>query len=291
MIDELVLHAHTKRQVVQFVTRPAHAVLLVGSNGLGKAHLAHAMAEAILKPTMPLSQHPYFTTIRAEKDSISIDAIRKLQRFLQLKTLGDTDRMYRRAVIIEHAEQLTTEAQNAYLKLLEEPPADTIMILTAGNQRALLPTILSRLQMIAVYAPSEEALKAHFAGSGKDEATINQTYFLSGGLPGLMHALLDGDQSHPLLEGVTQAKEILQKQVFERLAMVEGLSKQKESARYVIEALQHIAQTGLDQSAKKSDTARLQRWHHVLSVAADADAALRQNANAKLVLSNLMLRI
>jgi len=291
MIDELVLHDHTKQQVAQFIAGPAHAVLLVGSNGIGKMRLAESMAAAILQIDTPLGQYPYFSVVRAEKDSISIDAIRKLQKFLQLRTLGSENRVYRRAVIIEHAEQLTTEAQNAYLKLLEEPPADTIMLLTADNQRALLPTIISRLQTIAVYAPGESALKEYFAGMGKDETAINQAYFLSGGLPGLMHALLEGDQSHPLLEGVAQAKEILQKQTFERLAMVEALSKQRESSRFVIEALQHIAQTGLEQSAKRGDTAKLQRWHHVLSVAADADTALRQNANTKLTLSNLMLHI
>lgn len=290
MIDSLILHAHTKEQVVQFIGHPSHAVLLVGSNGVGKRCLAEAVTAAVLRlDAERLSQHPYFTMVQAEKDSISIDAIRQLQRFLQLKTLGS--QQLRRAVIVEHAEGLTVEAQNAYLKLLEEPPVDTLMVLTIDNPRALLPTILSRVQVITVHAPSEDAIKAHFSAVGCDATLINQAYFLSGGLPGLMHALLAGDETHPLLGGVAQAKDILQKQVFERLALVEGMSKQKEQAKYIIEALQHIAQTGLDQSAKRGDQEKLKRWHHILKVSSQAGNALGKNANTKLVLSNMMLHI
>lgn len=289
-MDHLVLHPRTQEQIGQFVQQPSHAVMLVGPNGIGKTSLAEVMVAGILqlKPEK-LAQYPYFTVIGPAKDSIGIESIRELQKFLQLKTIGK--QQLRRAVIVEHAESLTTEAQNAYLKLLEEPPADTLMILTADNQRALLPTILSRVQTIAIHAPAEDKVKEFFAGKGKDAAALNQAYFLSGGLPGLMHALVAGDETHPLMEGVTQAKTILQKQLFERLALVEGLSKQKETARYVLEALQHIAQTGLEQAAKKEDAAKLKQWHHILTVVSEAKDALLQSANAKLVLSNLMLRI
>jgi DNA polymerase-3 subunit delta' len=287
---KLVLHPHTKRHVAQFVANPSHAVLLVGSNGIGKMSLAQAVvAEALGLECKKLATHPYFTVVRSDKDSISIDAIRELQRFLQLKTLGSGK--LRRAVIIEHAERLTIEAQNALLKLLEEPPEDTLLVLGADNQRGLLPTILSRTQLITAYAPAEAELKQYFAELGKDTTAINQAYLLSGGLPGLMYALLENDQSHPLMLGVTAAKEVLQKSTFERLAMVETLSKQKEDTKYMLEALQHIAQTMLDNAAGKADQAKVKQWFHILRTAATAREALGNNANAKLVLDNVMLRI
>jgi DNA polymerase-3 subunit delta' len=289
-VDDLILHAHTKEHVAQFLLNPAHAVLLVGSNGIGKTTLAIAIAEQILqlKPGTAVD-YPYFKLVASEKDSISIETIRELQRFLQLKTIGKSP--IRRIVIIEHAEGLTIEAQNAFLKLLEEPPADTIMLLTVDNVRAVLPTIRSRVQTIPVYAPVEDQLREFFKAQAKDDAALNQAYFLSGGLPGLMSALLTGDSTHPLLAGVAEAKQILQKQAFERLAMVEGMSKQKDAARYTLEALQHIAQTGLDQAAKKGDAARIKQWHKVLKLASGAQDALALNANPKLVLSDLMLNM
>lgn len=290
-MERLVLHSSTKTQVAQFIAIPSHALLLAGSNGIGKTTVAKAIIIEILElEAGRLNQYPYFTVVRAEKNSIPIDAIRELQHFLQLKTLGNQP--FRRAVIVEHAEALTVEAQNALLKLLEEPPTDTIMILTADNQRALLPTILSRTQLITMNTPTEDSLKEHFSTQGKaTTATIDQAYLLSGGLPGLMHALLENDQAHPLLQGVTTAKEILQKQTFERLALIESLSKQKDQTKYTLDALQHIAQTMLDSAAKKADTAKLKQWHHILKATTEAHNALNQNANTKLVLDNLMLSI
>ena len=236
-----------------------------------------------------LTVYPYYKRIHDDNGTISIEAIRDLQKFLQLKTIGT--KPIRRAVVIEHAEALTKEAQNALLKILEEPPADTVLLLTADNQRALLPTILSRVQIIPVYAPEEQTLREHFTTQGKEPAAVTQAYFLSGGLPGLMTALLAEDGSHPLLGGVTVAKEILQKQLFERLALVESLSKQKEEAAHMLQALQHIAQTGLNQAAAKQDAAKVKQWHHILKVTSEATQALDQNANAKLVLTNLMLQL
>lgn len=287
------MHPKTAEQVSQFVAAPSHAVLLVGPNGIGKTYLASTIATDILGiERSSLHTHPYFMSVQPQGTSgtsISIETIRGLQKFLQLKTLGSgTD--IRRVVLVEHAEALTIEAQNAFLKILEEPPADTIILLTADNRRALLPTILSRVQLLTIHTPAEEDVKAYFADKG-DATALSQAFFLSGGLPGLMNALLNKDSTHPLTDGVGQAKAILQKQTFERLAMVEGLSKQKESAKYVLEALSHIARTGINGATTKGDAARLKQWHHILKVTNQAQLALMQNANPKLTLTNLMLNL
>jgi DNA polymerase-3 subunit delta' len=290
MSAALILHDTTKEHVAQFVAQPSHAVLLVGSTGIGKTHLAqHLLAQVLELKDSALISHPYYALISSEKDSISIDAIRELQHFMQLKTIGT--KPLRRGIIIEHADTLTTEAQNAFLKLLEEPPADTVIVLTASNQLALLPTIRSRIQAIPIHTPAEQTMRAHFEALGKDGQAINQAFFLSGGLPGLMHALLSEDTAHPLFDGVATAKEVLQKPVFERLALVEGLSKQKDQAIYMLEALQHIARTGLNQAADKKDAARIKQWHRILKVTSEALNALAQNASTKLVLSNAMLHL
>ena len=73
--------------------------------------------------------------------SIKIEMIRELQSWVRLKPF---EGRYKVAVIRE-AERLTTEAQNALLKTLEEPPAQTVLVLTAVYPLQLLPTILSRV--------------------------------------------------------------------------------------------------------------------------------------------------
>ncbi|HUS26528.1 MAG TPA: AAA family ATPase [Nevskiaceae bacterium] len=289
-MTDIVLHAHTASQLEQFIAQPAHAVLLTGADGIGKATLAAYLAAQILElPADKLAQYQYAKLLGAQRGTIPIESIRELTHFLQLKTIGT--KPLRRVIIAEHAQGLTLEAQNAFLKLLEEPPSDTIIILTADTPRALLPTIRSRLQTIAVNAPPEAELKKHFASAGNDETAIARGYFLSGGLPGLMHALLADDTAHPLLKSVAVAKELLGQPVFERLAKVDSLSKQKEEATHVLQALQHIAQTGLDQAAGKSDAARIKQWHRVLKHTFAAQTAMQYSVNTKLALTNLMLHM
>jgi len=84
---------------------------------------------------------PDIFIIKAQKDSISIDEIRELKRHIFQKPLSYKFKF----IIIEEAEKLTIEAQNALLKILEEPPASAIIILEARNKSQLLPTIQSRV--------------------------------------------------------------------------------------------------------------------------------------------------
>jgi replication-associated recombination protein RarA len=289
-MDDLVLHDATNTQLKHFVAAPSHAVLLNGPDGIGKTAIAEGLVCELLHVTADkLFNYPHFRIVSADGNSISIEMIRNLQKFLQLKTIGTAP--LRRAVIIEHAQALTTEAQNAFLKLLEEPPADTLMILTVDSPRSLLPTILSRTQVITVAVPTQAQLAALMTASGKDEATQRQAYFLSGGLPGLLCALLAGDEAHPLLGSVGQAKALLQKSTFERMAIVDGLSKQKESAQGVVSALERIAEAMLAQAAAKGETARIKQWHRIRKLALEAREGLEHSANAKLTLSNLFLHL
>lgn len=287
-MDQLVIHPTTLGQLENFVASPSHAVLLCGPDGIGKTTVAQAAIAQLLGLELgKLSQYPHFLTISPEASgTISIEAIRSLQKFLQLKTIGTQP--YRRAVLIEHAQGLTTEAQNAYLKLLEEPPADTLLVMTVSSPRALLPTIMSRTQSIVVHVPNEEQL--HALLKGKDDTTLKQAYFLSGGLPGLLQALLS-EEEHPLLTSVAAAKAVLQKNTFERLAMVDGLSKQKEAAKDLVMALERIAQAGQSQAAAKGETVRLKQWHRIRKATVIAREQLQKSANSKLTLTNLFLHI
>lgn len=94
------------------------------------------------------------TFILEAENSIGIDQIRDLERKISRKPyLGKF-----KTAIIPEAEKLTQEAQNALLKTLEEPPEDTLIILTAPKESFLLPTIVSRCKIIRLKAEAEISL-------------------------------------------------------------------------------------------------------------------------------------
>ena len=78
---------------------------------------------------------------------IRIASIRMLEHRIRLSPNEANKKIY----IIENADQMTIQAANAFLKTLEEPPADTIIILTSSKPNSLLPTILSRCQKISFH--------------------------------------------------------------------------------------------------------------------------------------------
>lgn len=84
------------------------------------------------------------TSMKQNVNSIGIDEVKRMQKTIFLKPFKSE----RKAVILEDAHLLTPEAQNALLKVLEEPPQHTLLLLGADSKEAFLPTILSRCQII-----------------------------------------------------------------------------------------------------------------------------------------------
>ncbi len=99
--------------------------------------------------------HPDFIYLKPEKAEIKIDQIRGVKDFVYLKPALSK----RKVVLIEPADAMNMQAQNALLKVLEEPPEDTHFLLVANKLQKILPTIKSRSFLLEVPPLSEEELK------------------------------------------------------------------------------------------------------------------------------------
>ena len=120
----------------------SHAYMFEGPNGIGKNTMARELA-AILLEMENLFNSPDYIEIKPDGNSIKIAQIRKLQSDILVKPYKSY-----KIYVIDEAQKMTVEAQNALLKTLEEPPKYAIIILITDNKESLLDTIKSRCDII-----------------------------------------------------------------------------------------------------------------------------------------------
>jgi len=285
----LVIHAATKSQYERIIKNPPHGLLINGADGVGKTAIAQRLLAEILDVSIDkLITYPYYLQITAMANTISIDTVREIKHFFELKTIGM--QTIRRGILIEHAESLTIEAQNALLKTIEEPPADSIIVLTVGHEQLLLPTIVSRLQRFTIHRPKDKKTLAHFSALINDPVKVTAALALSNGLPGLTHAILFSEE-HPLLLGIEKAKVFLRASKFTRLNLIDEYVQQKDSLLMFMQALLRIAESSLQQTAQKEDNKSIHQWKKILTAAYRAENSLLLNVQPKLVLNNLILEL
>lgn len=159
-----------KKRISQLVDsgRIPNAILLEGENGLGKTTLAKLIANALVcsgegeKPcskcrdcrTFASGGHPDIIVItgQGKTSAISVDAVREISMGAEVLPNQAAYRVY----ILEDAQNMTVQAQNALLKILEEPPGFLVFILTCTSRFELLETILSRTQTFSLEPPTQE---------------------------------------------------------------------------------------------------------------------------------------
>lgn len=282
MTNKLVLHSSTQQEVDKFVAAPSHNLLLVGPDGAGKPTLALFILSQLLGDK--LTDNPYFLHLSPIKQTLTIDQVRSAQNFVKLRTTGQ--KTLRRAILVEDAQTLNDEAQNAFLKLLEEPPADTVIVLTTSSMQALLPTIRSRIQKIDVKAPLRVDLEAYFKAPASQMAAA---YYMSNGQAGLMSRILQNKNDDDLLHYIAEAKQVIKMPSFERMVYVDSFIKGKQSPSKLFWALQAIGNAAMRKAADRSDRKMVLHWLVLLKSLHESSRNLSANPNQKLLLTSLLL--
>src|SRR4051794_40627920 len=133
--------------------RLGHAYLISGPLGSGKRQLA-AQVTSLVNGTQPddvfsaRAREVYVAEPESKSRRIVIDQIRELEHALQMRAANDR----RKVAIIAEADRLQNQAANAFLKTLEEPPANSLLLLLSALPEALPDTILSRCIAIPLAA-------------------------------------------------------------------------------------------------------------------------------------------
>jgi len=156
--------AFSKTEALDFLTRAnaqkrlAHAYLITGPAGAGKRQLASdlcARVNDLPSGTDPL-KHPDIHIVEPESKSrvVKIEQMRELERELQMRP---TSARLKVGIVID-ADRMNPSASNSFLKTLEEPPAQSLLLLLSENPAQLLDTILSRCVTLQLKAPGQVEL-------------------------------------------------------------------------------------------------------------------------------------
>ena len=144
--------------------RLPHALLIDGPGGWGEAQLAGQIALMLIdRGGDPRTvAHPDFRWIEGEKGTIKVDQIRSLIDFMQQTAQAGSLKV----AVVDDAQQMNPSAGNALLKILEEPPPGSHLILVTDARDAMLPTVISRCQRVSVQRATREIVASWLVEQG-----------------------------------------------------------------------------------------------------------------------------
>jgi len=229
------------------IDRLPHALLFTGPKGVGRFLTAIAVAKALnclnrvngdccdrcpACGKIAKNIHPDVHLVAPEGATVKIDQIRTLTREAPLTPYEGRGKVF----ILDQAETMTEQAQNALLKTLEEPPRATFLILIAPEASALLPPIASRCSQIRFAPLPEGAVATRLREQGCEEGEATLLASLAGGSLGRAQEL----RKSPLAEVwdlVGQVFALPPGRTVPVLELTEQVLRQKETVPLFLEAL------------------------------------------------------
>jgi len=299
--------------------RVTHATLIVGPPSIGKTTVAITFAQALNctgGQPVPCGEcvschkvvsgnHPDVRILDAPDQTLKIGEVRDLQRELSLSPHEGRWRV----AVLSAFERATVEAANALLKTLEEPPAQVVLVLTATQADVLLPTIVSRCQVLSLRSLStssvKEALISHWSA---DPTQANLLAHLSDGRLGwAVQALEDESLLVRRNEHLDSLTSLMSQGRVERLAYAADISRDPALVREVLALWlgwwrdvllmasgSRVAITNVDQKdilRQQADLVTLRQAQRMVAQLRSTMKNLDQNVNARLALEVLLLSL
>ena len=186
----------------------AHAYLFTGPKHVGKHAVASQFIQRLLcekkdgnicnscahcqKNTKNAHPDVFQLQKEPEKRNIGIEQVRTLEQQLSLSSFSGSYKIG----LLQDADALSIEAGNSLLKTLEEPTGDTILILLAENREMILPTILSRCQILQFYPVKKDTINNYLENKGATRSQASDLSSICLGKPGIAIKYYQDDISY-----------------------------------------------------------------------------------------------
>jgi DNA polymerase-3 subunit delta' len=260
-----------------------HALLFVGQEGIGKKKIALEFAK-ILFGQDPFS-HPDFIFVEPIDNLISIGQIRDLIWRLSLKPFSFDFKI----AIVDDAHLMPPDAQNCFLKKLEEPE-NSVIILITPHPDLLFPTILSRCQKIKFYPAPKEEIKKFLIENGLNEEKAEKIAKISGGKIGEAISFLNHQKYMEREEKIKDFKKILQSPLYLRFNYVKELVEKNET-KETLKIWLYFLREKLIEAIKNKDLEIRKLISSILILEKIYYLVLTKNINKRLALEILMLEL
>lgn len=267
--------------------RIGHAYLFSGKDGIGKKLVAVQFAKDLMCTNSTLGSacrnceacNTYenngdFYIIKPEKNIIKVEDIRNLISEIYLKPTKAS----RKCFIIDEADKMNESAQNALLKVLEEPPLYASIILVASNKEKLLGTIKSRVTEIKFDSLSEEQIK-EILGNEFNEEIIKYSR------GSIKRALALADEGYISI-AETIEKAFLSKNFLKINREVEKIKENKNlksNIKNILETVMLVSYKNLRNDIKE--------YTRIIDILNETNKNIDKNANVDLALDNMILKI
>ncbi|MGH7218237.1 MAG: AAA family ATPase [Candidatus Microsaccharimonas sp.] len=234
-----VIHPQTQTVLDALFHDAPHSLLLAGKEGVGLATIAYHYANTVGSHVLTVLPEKEGKA-DLEKGTITIESVRRLY------TTVSTVEPRGRVIIIDYAERMAPAAQNAFLKLLEEPTPGTRFILLTHQPELMLPTITSRSQRIDIKPITTDQSLALLDTLKTTDATKRaQLMFIAEGLPAELTRLAQNDEQFTKRAAVVKdARLLVTGTVYDRLLLAKKYKDSRSDAVTLVEdALKQLSLT------------------------------------------------
>lgn len=269
-MSKVYIHPSTLTFIDAAVRKMPQSIILEGPVGIGFSGVVDYISKAV--KVSPITVLPEKNEkIDIEAGVISVDSIRRLYDLTKTKSTST------RLIVIDYAERMGHQAQNAFLKLLEEPSPNTHFILLTHNASTFLPTIRSRAESIALRnitdEQSQQLLTEHKVFDTQKSA---QLLFIAKGLPAELSRLIDDEDAFTKrAELVRDARMFLQDELYDRMVIAHKYKDSRPLALILLGDVVNMLSTNAkdDEALKK-----LERY-------ITASARIKANGNVRIQLA------